>query len=456
MGRIRKSRLDPDRYLTERDGKYYYKRRIPTELRAIDVRGEHVRISLKTSDLAQARAMRDVYESADDEYWGSLLTGLGDDAPRQKYLAAVKRAQQLGFVYRPAHEIARTESLDSVLQRIEAVMNPQTSSPVIKAAIGVVDRPDALLSDAFDIYKKEIVPHELAGKSAGQKKRWTNGKQLSVDSFIEVVGDLPIDKIGRDDARKYYDHWMMRIAPKTGAATHTASSGNRRVGDLRVLYRAYYKHLGEPDRRNPFEKMSYREKAKRKRKRPSFPHAWITETILKSEKLARMNEQARGIMLVVADIGARPSEICNLRPELIVLEHAIPHLKIEPVDDPEDPREIKTESSIRVVPLTGLALEVMKKHPNGFPKYKDKESNLSAALNKFCRENDLFPSKKHSIYSFRHSFEDRMKEARVDSEIRRILMGHTVDRAEYGEGGSLKLRLEEITKVALPFDPSIV
>lgn len=49
-----------------------------------------------------------------------------------------------------------------------------------------------------------------------------------------------------------------------------------------------------------------------------------------------------------------------------------------------------------------------------------------------------------------------MKEMKVDAELRKILMGHSSDRPEYGTGGSLALRLEEIKKVALPFDPAIV
>jgi hypothetical protein len=38
------------------------------------------------------------------------------------------------------------------------------------------------------------------------------------------------------------------------------------------------------------------------------------------------------------------------------------------------------------IPLVGLALEAMKRHPNGFPRYFDKGSNLSAALMKALQE----------------------------------------------------------------------
>jgi len=81
---------------------------------------------------------------------------------------------------------------------------------------------------------------------------------------------------------------------------------------------------------------------------------------------------------------------------------------------------------------------------------------MSAALNKFFRENDLFPTPKHKIYSFRHTFEDRLKEAGIDEELRRILMGHAIDRPKYGSGGSLKWRHAELKKIELAFDPSIV
>lgn len=444
-----------DRYLTERGGIFYYKRRVPSSLVEFDDRGEHVRISLQTDDLAQARATRDIYEQADDEYWSALTLGVSKDGARSSYLAAVKRAQAMGFVYRPAQDVAR-EDLESILQRIEAVMSPQTSLVAAETVLGTISQPSVTVSEAFDLYKNDIIPHELAGKSAGQRARWESGKSFAVRNFTEIVGDRAMDKISRADALKLYSYWMDRIAPREGPSTHTPSHGNRLIGNMRVLYRSYFAHLGDRDRKNPFDGISFKERSKKKRKRPSFDLPWISDVIFKPGALAGLNAEARGIVLVVAELGARPSEICNLVREMIVLDHEVPHLKIEPRDDPDDPREIKTDASIRLVPLVGIALEVMKKHPDGFPRYKDKENSLSATLNKFFRENGLLPSPKHSMYSFRHTFEDRMKEARVDSELRRILMGHSVDRPEYGEGGSLQLRRQELMKIVLPFDPSIV
>ncbi|QSY95915.1 integrase [Rhizobium bangladeshense] len=453
MGRLRKTEDDADRYLTRRSAVYYYKRRVPADVAPMDDRGGLINFSLKTRDLSRARRLRDEYERADNELWAMLIRGEGVPESLRKFRIATLKAKSLGFHYRTADEVA-LEPLELLVSRLEALTMDRGA---INATLGGVERPQVKISEAFEVYLDQIAPAEVRGKSEGQRKRWKNGRKASAAAFIEVVGDLQIEKLSRDDTRRYYEHWLVRIAPKDGKPSHGPSIGNRRISDMRVFYREYFTLLGEPDRRNPFDNLSFKEKrGKKQRARPPFPHEWITDVILKSPALAKMNDEARGIMLVVADNGARPGEICNLSESQIVLDHPIPHIKIEPRDDPDDPREIKTDSSIRTLPLHGYALAVMRKFPKGFPTYRDNENSLSAAVNKFMRENGLLPTKKHCLYSFRHSFEDRMKNRHVDAELRRILFGHAIDREEYGEGGSLELHLRQIKKVSLPFDASIV
>jgi integrase len=77
-------------------------------------------------------------------------------------------------------------------------------------------------------------------------------------------------------------------------------------------------------------------------------------------------------------------------------------------------------------------------------------------VNSYLKENKLQPTGKETLYGFRHTFEDRLKEGRIDDELRKILLGHTIDREQYGSGGSLKLYQEELLKIVFPFDPSIV
>ncbi|TGQ69556.1 integrase [Mesorhizobium sp. M00.F.Ca.ET.186.01.1.1] len=453
MGRNR-TRIDPDRYLTLRQGNYHYKRRVPVTVAHLDERAPHVRASLKTDDRALARRKRDLLEAADDALWASLITKGVTDPARRRYEAAVKRVEALDFTFHGAAYFEQPEAFDDLMDRIRVVLAGGNEQQITDPLLGAVEVPKTTVSKAFDIYCGEIVADELIGKSQVQKDQWKKVKRRAVNNFIKLNGDLAMEEITIDHAKKVYRHWLARIAPKEGSATAGASSGNRDLGNMRVLYEAYFKYQGDARRENPFDGLGF--SLKKKRSRPPIPTEWIRDTVMKPGNLATLNDEARGILLILIETGARPSEICNLEPHAIRLSNKVPHLSIEPREDPDNPREIKTESSRRLVPLVGVALEAAKRHPAGFPRYRNRENDLSATLNHFLRANALLPTKLHTVYSFRHSFEDRMKEGGIEDELRRLLMGHTVDRPKYGSGGSLDWRRKELTKIALKFDQSIV
>jgi len=93
--------------------------------------------------------------------------------------------------------------------------------------------------------------------------------------------------------------------------------------------------------------------------------------------------------------------------------------------------------------------------PEGFPHYYDRNDLLSQMLMKAFRPRDLFPTKRHRIYSFRHAFEKRMIEAEIDTELRKILMGHADEQPKYGDGGSLAFRRDQLLKIAHPYSEDI-
>jgi integrase len=443
-----------DRFLVLRNRLLYYWRRVPKALRKIDTRAPIVRHSLRTDDLSKARAKRDILERADNELWAAmLLNGEGSAQAMEKYKAAKLLSEALGFSYRPADELAR-RPVEEIVERVTAIMGNGTPAVVSSAVMGGEQVPKVKVSEAFEIYCSEIVADEIAGKSLAQRKQWEKVKRRAINSFIAVIEDKAMTEITRDDGRAFHKHWLGKVAPKNGGPRKSASMGNRMLGNMRVLYDAYFTHLGDLDRQNPFHGLSFVEKFKKSR--PPFPLDWVKAKVLCPGALAAMTDQARAIILTMIETGARPSEICNLTEPFIKLDASVPHIVIEPRLDPDDPREIKTTTSIRAVPLIGMALAAMEKFPKGFPRYKDKEASMSGALNKFFRENKLFPTSDHKIYSFRHTFEDRLKEAGVDDELRRLLMGHAIDRPKYGSGGSLEWRRTELRKIELGFDPSII
>ena len=57
-----------------------------------------------------------------------------------------------------------------------------------------------------------------------------------------------------------------------------------------------------------------------------------------------------------------------------------------------------------------------------------KVSVLVRDHHKFLTENDLRETPRHTAYSLRHSFEDRMLENGIDDRIRAELMGHKYAR----------------------------
>lgn len=447
--------VDLDRFLQRRGNRWQYVRRVPAQVADADQRAPVIRMSLKTSDLAVARIVRDALERADHDLWASMLREEDGDAALNRYRSAVRRATALGFSYRPATELESKATWQELAERMEVILDTRTPHVTESAALGGEPVPSVKLSDALKVYINEIAAPKLTRKSAQQKRKWKVVPTRAVNTFIKVVSDKSIGAITRDDAHKFYRFWLARIAPPDGAKpTHTASSGNRQVGELRKIYREYHAFMGEKDKLNPFAGLSFEERMKTKR--PPFPTAWLRDKILKTKVLAGLNEEARAILLAIIETGARPSEICNLGEDNIFLNSEVPYISFMEREDPEDPRELKTEASIRELPLVGAALIAFKKFPKGFLRYREKEEAACATINKYLRENKLVPGARHTVYSIRHAFEDRMKEADIDEEMRQIFFGHRRTRQEYGTGGGLEWRRRLLLRMVLPVDADIL
>src|SRR5262249_24558215 len=132
-----------------------------------------------------------------------------------------------------------------------------------------------------------------------------------------------------------------------------------------------------------------------------------------------------------------------LQESAIHLDADIPYVRIQP-----DGRRLKTDDSEREIPLVGVALEVMKRCPKGFPRYRDKSSGLSGTLNKFLSENGLRPTKDHTVYSLRHSFKDRLVAAEAPDSLIDSLMGHKTYKPKYGKGPPLELKRKYLDQIA--------
>lgn len=434
---------DSMRYLKQRGDKWHYVRRVPEHFSHLDNRGT-IRVSLKTASLDVAKLRRDAHERADDLFWQGIAL---DDPTRNAhaaYEAARARAIALGFEYKAAVDLATSAPLEEIIRRVAiAHAAPRDTA----AVLGGVDQPKLTVRQAMKLYVEEIAVDEMQGLSEAQRDNYRKVKNISAEMFCAVVGDKPLLDITRADALKFYKHFQERMKTE-GISGNTA---NRRFGNMRKLFREYCRHM-QLDLRNPFAELSFTDsKILRKTVLP-FEPAYIRDKFLHGDALAGLNTQARQIFLVLIETGCRPSEICNLAPEQIHLKADVPHLSIVFRED----RGLKTENSVRDIPLVGVALEVMKLAPAGFHQYRDKETNFSNAVMKFLRSNKLLPSVNHRVYSLRHSYEKRMLEAGYDDEFRRRILGHDTNRPEYGDGGSLAWRRDRMAAIALDYDASLI
>ena len=433
-----------DQYLTRRGGQYQYVRRVPQIYQKHDTR-RMIRRSLRTDSIKLARKRRDALAKADDLYWESLAVDKCRDGTSLRYEAARKRAMAHGFAYKPIDELADTATLEEIVKRVLRLsQTPNLNKNDVQAVLGGAKRPSMPISKAFELYCKEIAVGDLLGKSEAQLKLWRKVKLRAVNYFIDLNGDIPMDKITREHARKVYNWWAERLRPKGDKKPLSPNSANRDIGNLRKLYSEYWTYEGEEDRENPFRKLSFSDKSVKDV--PHFEDEFVQQRILRPEIFKGLNPQATLLIYILIETGCRPSEIANLRPEDIVLNVEAPHIKIRPKTD----RQLKSASSLRDIPLVGVSLEAFKLSPQGFPHYRDKGSLLSAALMKAFRHRHLFPTKDHRIYSFRHSFEKRMLEAGLDYGLRCSLMGHKNSRPKYGDGGSMIYRQGELLKIAHP------
>lgn len=460
-----------DRHLLKRGARFHYVRGVPTGLHHLDSRAPMVRASLKTKSIHTARTLRDARERADDEFWDALRAGMDAATARERYDAALRLNSALGFKrmtademladanrrdrYGPDGEIVTLpEILRRPLEATRAGLNVAASEVVQDALASAVPRPPVKVSEGVEEQIADLLANDWRSRSEGQQQRSANPKRLAAAKFVEIVGDLALDDIDRDDALKFFDHWKRRMA--RGEVGH--SIANRCLDNMRSLIRWHHKRAGDFDKRNPFDRLSFKEPRHQKR-RVSYTPGYVSANLLRGDKLVRMNAEARRALLVIIGTGCRPSEVLNLPGSAIKLDAPVPHIQIRD----RDGRELKTAQSERDVPLTGLALAAMRAHvadgnADGFPRYLDRENNYSAAVNKYLGENGLRETPGHTLYSMRHMFEDMLKDADIGDEMRRELMGHKIDRSLYGRGFTLEAKAAALEKAFEPltFDPAVI
>jgi len=141
------------------------------------------------------------------------------------------------------------------------------------------------------------------------------------------MGDLEMDSITREQALAYEDWWRNRMKRgEDGKAGIKPNTANRHIGNIRGLYTAFFKYIGEEDRQNPFRNMHFT--GTTRSTVAAFDDDWVKHRILVPGLFDRLNIELQSMIYVLIETGARMSEICNLTPADIHLEETIPYISI--------------------------------------------------------------------------------------------------------------------------------
>lgn len=416
--------------------RYYYNRRVPEELRDYDPR-TLVRQSLKTDSKAQARRKADIFNEHLEAYWQDLINSRQTHC-KTKYRQVVKVARQMGFAYKSMSEVAALP----LIELLERVLVLKDATPIqVDAALGgkdVVAVPQITVQDALEKFW-DITADKVMNKTDAQKRKWCNPRTKAVNNFIHVVDNKKLVNITREDIIDFRDWWIIRVQDDD----LSPDTANKDFIHLKGVLEAVSEHekLGL-NTEHLFRKVKLESRFQQIRE--PFTDEQI-KAILESPKLANTHEECRLLLFTMSETGARPSELAGLLPEDIRLKASVPHIAITDRKN----RPLKTKHSQREIPLVGYALDWFRAMPNGFEYYRDRVDSLTTAINKFLRDNDLMPSENHSLYSLRHSFQDRILSVDTPDRLQAELMGHRFQRPKYGKGGTLEHKLEYLNKVCL-------
>ncbi|MCE0506121.1 hypothetical protein LR948_12190 [Roseivivax sp. GX 12232] len=443
----------------ERRGSVYYLRwRVPAEFKAVEPRTE-INQSLRTRDEAEARGVALLKKKALQKVWKARLLQEDQGPSLEAFEAAVALLDDLELPYVPVDGLLAGK-IEKLVSRIEKLAGIPADLPMIPAALGVLDVPHVKILEMPAVIEDRC-KHKLKGMHADQKRQWRNRYKHAARIFADVVSNKYVHEITEDDAQRYCNHWQARV----NSGSISDDQAIKRLRYLRQMVAEFHSLAGTLPSQlvNPVVGFKIEPRPKKDRSsnqggKASLPVAWVRDLVSGTLTEGIEVDERVDIAIVLAETGGRQTEIVHAPPEDIILDHEIPHMLIRYVEDGEFCRHIKNVSSIRAIPLLGRALEIMRRYPDGFSRYRAK-GTFSGEINKFMRDNNLFPAPPEGLngYTFggtRHTWEERGRAAGMDNEERAFMLGHSVGKVRgrpvYGDGPKLKLRALLAELVAFP------
>lgn len=264
-------------------------------------------------------------------------------------------------------------------------------------------------------------------------------KKTAIEALVAFLGPkAKVHAITRSDLARWYQDMREK-----GASTPTLTNKQSYIGGKGGFFEWAMASGHYPRGDNPASgHVSYSQREKRARKKLGFKaydRAQI-HALFAPEALAKLSESARWASLLGLYTGARASEVGQLLIKDVFEEDGIPCLR---VSDEGEHQKVKTEVSLRTVPLHPELLEmgflswVDGKRKAGetrlFPATKATAVNgqgnwITKAFSRHLAEvGKNWEPAKRGFHSLRKTFIQELQGAGVVSELRAQIVGHELD-----------------------------
>lgn len=496
-----------DRYLTCRNGVWYYQRAVPDYVRPHVGRKQLWRHSLKTRDVKEAarraRSIIDHYDAICAKFQPMPLElerkisadmgalGFSLPAGQQWDMEAVKAAhgmleQAMGALIAGRRTLAAEFTKTMGEQDAAAVLNDGAIGTALKdqqqallRAICMVEQtqaemrgdvvPDIIppapittILDLFNEWKRTAKPTE---QSEHEYRR-------ALERFTEVCGSIDAKTITREDVIRFRDALLAQPKHLKGDMRNkplpevlkafdgqeyervSPSTVDKVLGFARTILRWAYVDGKIPS--NPGETVKVQH-VKQERRLP-FSKSEL-EALFTALQKRRKRDSFYWVTVLGLYTGCRAGELVPLEACDVQQHEGVWFLDVR--EDEANGRRLKNESSRRPVPLhpdlVSLGFLAFVKGCKGrlFPDYKPQNGKFahyfSRQFGTFKQAAGVTDTRK-VFHSFRHLIADMLRDAEATDSVKLAIMGHTGQNVgdKYGSGASLKVKADSMARIRVP------
>ena len=413
-------------------GVFRFKRNVPSDIK--DVSGK--RYYYKVLGKSYKDAMKQ-YSGALKEF-DAFVASFRQQTPARETILEIVANEYGSDAAQRLERGQIDDNLDFALQDLSARVEGKVSQEVSERLFDASLPPAVLtMNDCLNRYieykytgnsEKDRLPRNLVERT---------GKYLREALGSSAVDELPVEEITRKDANKLRDYLVAQMKP---------NSVVRIIGQARTALNFVIKE-DDLNIRNPFQGIIIKGAGASKDDRLPLTEQEVVSLNAVFDK----PDDVSALWATLRDTGARLSEVVYLTVGDIDLQDRT--MAIRPNALRED---LKTVSSTRTIPLSDDAmnkLQVLRKGKEDddaiFTRYAKPRGadNASQMLMKRLRKQIKDPKK--SIHSLRHSMKDKLRNAGVQEELAKAIMGHSDGSvaSRYGSGYNKDVMLEALVKV---------